>query len=64
MSAAANSPNALWAKHGYTVERQQRRAGGPKVRTIRNPQGEIVLHDAGYDAEMEWISSNLEALCH
>lgn len=55
------SPNALWTKHGHTVERQQRRTGGPKVRIIRDPAGDIVLRDAGYDAEMEWINDNLEA---
>ncbi|SNY95519.1 hypothetical protein [Halomonas sp. hl-4] len=55
-----NIPNALWAKHGYTIERQQRRTGGPKVRTIRNPAGKPVLHDASYDAEMAWIKRHLE----
>lgn len=64
MSASANSPNALWAKHGFTIERQQRRAGGPKVRTIRSPAGDAVLHDAGYDAEMDWINDNLESHHH
>ena len=60
MTAQIGSPNALWAKHGYTIERRQRRTGGPKVRTIRNPAGDVVMHDAGYDAEMEWINDNLE----
>jgi len=61
MTAKPGSPNALWAKHDYSVERQQRRTGGPRVRTIRNPSGDVVLHDEGYDAEMAWINDNLEA---
>ncbi|MGM0858612.1 MAG: hypothetical protein ACQEW0_16255 [Pseudomonadota bacterium] len=55
-----NSPNALWAAHGYTVERQQRRAGSPKIRTIRNHAGDVVLHDAGHAAELSWIRQHLE----
>lgn len=54
------SPNALWAKHGFTIEREPRRMGSSKIRTIRNPKGEVVLHDAGLVAEMQWIMSNLE----
>lgn len=61
MTAQPNSPNGLWAKHGYTIERRHRRTGGPRVRTIRNPHGDVVLDDAGYDAELEWINENLEA---
>ncbi len=61
MTAQPNSPNALWAKHGFTIERQPRKAGGSKVRTIRNPEGDAILHDAGYDAEMDWINDNLES---
>lgn len=62
MTAQVGSPNDLWVKHGYTIERRQRSAGGPKVRTIRNPDGDVVLDDAGYDGELEWINDNLEAL--
>lgn len=55
------SPNALWAKHGFTIEREPRRMGSSKIRTIRNPQGEVVLHDAGLDAELAWIRTHLQA---
>ena len=55
------SPNALWAKHGYTIERKPRRLSGSKIRTIRNPAGEIVLHDVGLDAELAWIRAHLQA---
>ncbi len=55
------SPNALWAKHGYTIERQPRRLSGPKIRTIRNPAGEVVLHDVGLDAELAWIREHLQS---
>ena len=56
-----NSPNALWAKHGYTIERTPRRLGSSKIRSIRNPAGDIVLYDAGLDAELAWILEHLQS---
>ena len=49
------SPNALWAKHGYTVERQPRLLGRSTIRTIRHPAGEVVLHDVSLSEEFAWI---------
>lgn len=60
MTAQPNSPNALWAKHGFTIERQQRKNGGPKIRTIRNPAGKVVLHAASLTEELSWIRRHLE----
>lgn len=60
MTTHPNSPNGLWAKHGYTVERLPRRDHGGHYRIIRDPEGQVVLQDAGYEGEMEWISENLE----
>ena len=55
------SPNAMWAKYGYTIERTPRRLGSSKIRTIRDPAGYVVLHDAGLDVEMSWIRENLQS---
>jgi hypothetical protein len=55
------SPNGLWAKHGYTIKRTPRRSGMGNHRTIRDPEGRVVLEDAGYKGEMEWIAEHLEA---
>ena len=41
------SPNGLWAKHGYTIQREPRGYGSSMIRTITAPDGEAVLVDAG-----------------
>lgn len=60
MTPRPNTPNGLWAKHGYTIERIPRRGAGKHHRIIRDPEGRVVLQDAGYDGEMDWIRDNLE----
>ena len=55
------SPDGLWAKHGYTIQREPRGYGSSMIRTITAPDGEAVLVDAGFDGEMQWIRENLEA---
>lgn len=57
MEAQPGSPNWHWDQLGYTVERLERRCGTGKLRIIRDPQGRVVLHDAGYDEEMAYIAS-------
>lgn len=64
MTTHPDSPNGLWARHGYTIERRPRppAAMGPGLyRIIRDPEGRVVLQDAGHEGEMEWIRENLEA---
>lgn len=55
MSAREGSPNWHWHRHGYTVVRDGLH------RTILDPDGNQVLHDAGYDGELQWINDNLES---
>ena len=55
------SPNGLWTKHSYTIQREPGGYGSSMVRTITAPDGEVVLVDAGYDGEVKWIRENLEA---
>lgn len=59
-----DSPNAKWARHGYQVERIPRRGSGGHHRIIRDPEGRVVLQDAGHDGELEWIKANLEDGTH
>jgi len=61
MTDHPQSPNGLWAKHGYTIQREPRGYGSSMIRTITAPDGEVVLVDAGYDGEVKWIRENLEA---
>lgn len=49
MAAHPESPNGIWQRAGYTVERD-----GAK-RRIYNHAGAMVLDCAGYDGEMEFI---------
>ena len=61
MAAQPGSPNWHWDQLGYTVERLDRGAGREKLRVIRDPVGMVVLHDAGYDGEMEYIKQLIES---
>jgi glyoxylase-like metal-dependent hydrolase (beta-lactamase superfamily II) len=61
MTDHPQSPNGLWAKHGYTIQREPRGYGSSMIRTITAPDGEAVLVDAGFEGEMQWIRENLEA---
>lgn len=57
MGVNPNSPNGCFERHGYTIERRPG-PDGSKVRTIRNPEGEVVLQGAGYDAEIAFCKEN------
>jgi len=57
-----NSPNALWAKHGYEIERIPRRGSGGHHRIIRDPRGRVVLQDAAHADELKWINDNIETI--
>ena len=61
MKPHPDSPNGLWARHGYTIERLPRALGQGLYRIIRDPKGRVVLQDAGHEGEMEWIRENLES---
>lgn len=54
MEAEENSPNFGWKKIGYKIERRGPTGG---LRTIKDQNGKIVLKEAGYSNELEWLVS-------
>ncbi|WP_110665139.1 hypothetical protein [Salinicola halophilus] len=55
METQTGSPNWHWDRLGYTIERKPRRLGNGNIRTIRDTDGNVVLHGASYEQEMEHI---------
>lgn len=58
MKPQINSPNWCWENAGYRIERIPRpQKGAQKHRNIYDPNGDLILSNAGYEGEMEAIKA-------